>query len=85
MKPILSCFMLIVLLTSCHSKKTAHTQNTEKKSAQNKIEILYGAHTRGYFLEISLTKNKLTKLQEKFNNDLSEYDDPELEILMDEN
>lgn len=29
-------------------------------------------------------KNKLIRLQEKFNNDLSEYDDPELEILMDE-
>ena len=69
MKPILSCFMLIVFLTSCHSKKTAHTQNNEKKSAQNKIEILYGAHTRGYFLEISLTKNKLTKFKdyEKLN------------------
>ncbi|MDB4108138.1 hypothetical protein N9551_00830 [Flavobacteriaceae bacterium] len=69
MKPILICFTLIVLLTGCHSKKNARTQNSEKKSIQSEIELLYGAHTRGYFLEISVNKNRLTEFKdyEKLN------------------
>ena len=64
MNPIITCFTLIVLLTGCHSKKNARTQNSEQKSIQNEIELLYGAHTRGYFLEISLRKNRLTEFKD---------------------
>ena len=52
MKLFVTWFTLIVLTTTCNSKKTALNNSNENTSQKSEITISYSANTRGFFQEL---------------------------------
>mgnify|MGYP006087823361 FL=1 len=76
MKLLATCFTLIVLVTSCSSKKKLLSKSIENSSEQLHTTMIYNAFTRGFFQEILITKNNVTEFKdyEKLNPINSELD-----------
>ena len=76
MKLLVSCFTLIVLVTTCNSNKKVLTQNNENTSTQSEVTISYSANTRGFFQELVLKQNSLIEFKdrEKLNAMSSDLD-----------
>ena len=53
MKLLFTCFTLIVI--ACNSAKTSN-DNSLKEFEQHKLSLIYQAHTRGFFEEISISE-----------------------------
>ena len=64
MKLFVTWFTLIVLTTTCNSKKTALSNSSENSSQQSEVSISYKAHTRGFFQELVLKQNSLTEFKD---------------------
>ena len=53
MKLLITCFTLIVI--ACNSAKTSN-DNSLKELGQHELTVIYQAHTRGFFEEISISE-----------------------------
>jgi len=56
MKLLITCLTLIVL--ACNSAKTPN-DNSLKELGQHELTVIYQAHTRGFFEEISITEKSV--------------------------
>ena len=64
MKLFVTLFTLIVLTTTCNSKKTALSNSSENSSQQSEVSISYKAQTRGFFQELVIRQNSLTEFKD---------------------
>ena len=64
MRLVFKCLLIISLVTSCNSKKTALSKSTEKSTEQFQTTLIYSALTRGFIQELVVTKTNLTEFRD---------------------
>lgn len=62
MKLLITCFTLIIL--TCNSAKVSNDYSLEV-FGQNELKLIYQAHTRGFFEEVSITEKSMVFLNNR--------------------
>ena len=62
MKLLITCLTLIVL--ACNSAKVSN-DSTLEEFGKNELKLIYQAHTRGFFEEVSITKKSIVFLNNR--------------------